>query len=615
MRAKRRLSVRLASVTGAVALGAAGLAGSVGLVASGTVAGADSAPFSTSCNLGSFGTNAITGLVITGKISPNPPGAGKPFTLNNFALLLHLGSNATLLANSHATISGTFTTAVTATGATPASQNVTFTIPSTVVQASDPPITSPGSATTFTTASSGSTPVVVSTAATGTLNLVVSILPTPVTGACTSTPTQIDALQAGAAVTSVLANSGPTAGGTKVTIHGTHLENPTGVTFGSTPALGFSARTPNSITAVAPPGAGTVDVQVTTSAGVSLANAGDHFTYTNGPIVNGISPNTSAPGSNTLVMITGQQFTGATTLSFGSTPAVAFTIASATSIVAIAPPGTGVVDVTVAGPLGTSVTSAQDLFNYRAGYWLTASDGGVFTYGSSPFAGSAGALTLNKPIVGMASTPDGGGYWLVASDGGVFTYGNASFYGSAGALALNKPIVGMAATPDGFGYWLVASDGGVFSYGDAVFFGSTGNIALNKPIVTMASTPDGGGYWLVASDGGVFAFGDAVFFGSLGGTSLKTSVVAIAPTADGAGYWLATADGGVFAFGDATSHGSLSGIPLNKPIVGMAGTPGGSGYWLVASDGGVFAFGDATFSGSAGGIHLNKPIVGMAAVS
>src|SRR5664280_783547 len=35
---------------------------------------------------------------------------------------------------------------------------------------------------------------------------------------------------------------------------------------------------------------------------------------------------------------------------------------------------------------------------------------------------------LNKPIVGMASTPDGGGYWLVASDGGVFAFGNAPFY-------------------------------------------------------------------------------------------------------------------------------------------------------------------------------------------
>ena len=108
-------------------------------------------------------------------------------------------------------------------------------------------------------------------------------------------------------------------------------------------------------------------------------------------------------------------------------------------------------------------------------------------------------MTLNKPIVGMAATPDGKGYWLVASDGGIFAFGDAAFYGSTGAMTLNKPIVGMAATPDGKGYWLVASDGGIFAFGDAAFYGSTGAMTLNKPIVGMAATPDAVGYWLVAS--------------------------------------------------------------------------------------------------------------------
>ena len=34
----------------------------------------------------------------------------------------------------------------------------------------------------------------------------------------------------------------------------------------------------------------------------------------------------------------------------------------------------------------------------------------------------------------MAATPDGKGYWLVASDGGIFNYGDAVFYGSTGAM-------------------------------------------------------------------------------------------------------------------------------------------------------------------------------------
>ena len=78
------------------------------------------------------------------------------------------------------------------------------------------------------------------------------------------------------------------------------------------------------------------------------------------------------------------------------------------------------------------------------------------------------------------------GYWLVASDGGVFSFGDASFYGSTGAMTLNKPIVAAMATPDGKGYWLVASDGGVFSFGDASYYGSTGGMTLNKPIVGVA---------------------------------------------------------------------------------------------------------------------------------
>jgi hypothetical protein len=245
-------------------------------------------------------------------------------------------------------------------------------------------------------------------------------------------------------------------------------------------------------------------------------------------------------------------------------------------------------------------------------YWLVASDGGIFSYGSASFHGSTGGISLNKPIVGMAATPTGNGYWLVASDGGIFAFGDAAFQGSTGAIHLNKPIVGMAATPSGKGYWLVASDGGIFAFGDAKFYGSTGAIALNKPIVGMASTPDGFGYWLVASDGGIFAFGDAAFHGSTGAIALNKPIVGMAATPSGNGYWLVASDGGIFAFGDAAFQGSTGAVHLNKPIVGMGTTPDGAGYWLVASDGGIFAFGDATFAGSAGGSPLNKPVVSLA---
>jgi hypothetical protein len=248
------------------------------------------------------------------------------------------------------------------------------------------------------------------------------------------------------------------------------------------------------------------------------------------------------------------------------------------------------------------------------GYDMVASDGGVFNFGNLPFCGSEGGHLLNRPMVGMAATRDGGGYWLVASDGGIFTYGDATFHGSTGGIALNKPIVGMAVTPDGGGYWLVASDGGVFSFGDAHFYGSAGGLPLRSPIVGMAPAPDGHGYWLVASDGGVFSYGSAAFHGSAASLPLRQPIVGMAASSDGGGYWLVASDGGIFTYGDAHFYGSAGSLALRQPVVGMTATPDAAGYWLVARDGGIFTFGDAVFAGSTGGVVLDAPVVGMAGV-
>ena len=174
-----------------------------------------------------------------------------------------------------------------------------------------------------------------------------------------------------------------------------------------------------------------------------------------------------------------------------------------------------------------------------------------------------GATAADSPRCPVPPQPPPG-YWQVAADGGVFTFGSAGFYGSTGSMKLNKPVVGMAATPDHRGYWLVASDGGVFAFGDAGFYGSTGSIRLNKPIVAMIPTLDGGGYWLIASDGGVFAFGDAPFYGSAGGDSLAYPVTAAASSFLGGGYWLVDANGQVFNYGNATFEG--------QPVSPQAGT-------------------------------------------
>ncbi len=374
---------------------------------------------------------------------------------------------------------------------------------------------------------------------------------------------------------------------------------------GETPTVTFTAPTPgHASVVVSAPYAGvraTYAVSFTTPWAAPLA-AGAAVTFT-------AAPGTefpSAAGAFTLTAVSGRASvsTGPAVTQSGRTVTVRLASSTLTAgdTVTVSVAGVQNPDVGSAGDSLTvgfpspnpSLAASYALFGpgYRVGFRTATSGGQVSSFESAPPMGSLAGV-LNKPIVGMAATPDGKGYWLVAADGGIFAFGDAGFYGSTGNLVLNKPIVGMAATPDGKGYWLVAADGGIFAFGDAGFYGSTGNLVLNKPIVGMAATPDGKGYWLVAADGGIFAFGDAGFYGSTGNLVLNKPIVGMAATPDGKGYWLVADDGGVFTFGDAVFAGSTGGQALSVPITGMAATPDGGGYWLVTADGGIFAFGDA----------------------
>ena len=54
-----------------------------------------------------------------------------------------------------------------------------------------------------------------------------------------------------------------------------------------------------------------------------------------------------------------------------------------------------------------------------------------------------GAIKLNRPIVDILPTASGRGYWLIASDGGVFAFGDAPFLGSAGPRRKLAAVVGI----------------------------------------------------------------------------------------------------------------------------------------------------------------------------
>jgi len=82
-------------------------------------------------------------------------------------------------------------------------------------------------------------------------------------------------------ISSIAPDFGPVAGGTTVTITGTDLASASAVKFGDLPAASFKAESETKITAVAPPSAKVVgvDVTATTIAGTSATTKDDRFFY------------------------------------------------------------------------------------------------------------------------------------------------------------------------------------------------------------------------------------------------------------------------------------------------------------------------------------------------
>ena len=76
----------------------------------------------------------------------------------------------------------------------------------------------------------------------------------------------------------------------------------------------------------------------------------------------------------------------------------------------------------------------------------SAADGLILAPSSTQIHAFDGPAGLPGPPT-SAPTSSGPGYWLVASDGGIFSFGGAPFLGSTGGQHLNQPIVGLGLDP------------------------------------------------------------------------------------------------------------------------------------------------------------------------
>jgi hypothetical protein len=318
-------------------------------------------------------------------------------------------------------------------------------------------------------------------------------------------------------VTSRTPTTGSTAGGTLVTITGTHFTGATAVNFGTTAATSFTVISDTQITAIAPPQvAGTVDITVTTPGRLSTISTADQYTYTAAaaPTVTGVGPSIIWNTSNAVVRIVGTGFTGASSVNFGSV-AASFTVYSDTTIIATAPAQpAGQVDITVTTPSGTSATSTADVFAYVAGAGPMVNG---ITPASDSTAGGSTVTISGTNFTGATSVSFGAvavGSFTVLSDTLIVAVVPAQAAGTVDIRVTTPNGTSAVTTADQFTYTTVPA-----------------------PTVTGITSTSGStaGGTVVSVSGTHFTSATSVYFGTTAATSFvivsDTLILAVAPTA------------------------------------------------------------------------------------
>jgi hypothetical protein len=335
---------------------------------------------------------------------------------------------------------------------------------------------------------------------------------------------------------------------------------------------------------------------------------GEDMSFTTaGPTVTGLHPESGPSVGGTTVTISGTNFAGATQVRFGGAVAESFTVESETSISAVSPAGTGVVDVTVTTPAGTSATGSADEYLYTQGPEFTgAGESGEGSFGDSVALSADGDTAL---IGGYADDGDEGAVWVFTRSGGTWTQQGTKLVGDCASSCAGQ---GEGEIDDGgFGSSVALSaDGDTALIGAPWDDGGVGSIGAGAVWVFTRS----GGVWAqqaklvgdcasnCANEGtgaeGHAAFGRSVAMSADGDTALIG-----APSDDGAegAAWVFTRSGGAWApqgpklVGDCT--GSCAGEGTGEGPVGSFG----DGVALSA-DGDTALIGasiDGGFTGSA----------------
>ena len=171
------------------------------------------------------------------------------------------------------------------------------------------------------------------------------------------------------AVTSVVPSAGPAGHSATVTVHGSGFLPIAGAdmaVIGSTELPANCTTTATCTVTVPARGVGAINIQISAEDfAPSPITAADRYQYAAAPTVTSVYPVRGPAKGGTKVTIHGSNFTGVTSVHFGSKPATSLKVVSATEVTVTAPAGTGTIHVTVTATGGTSSsTSSSSKYQY-----------------------------------------------------------------------------------------------------------------------------------------------------------------------------------------------------------------------------------------------------------
>jgi hypothetical protein len=364
-------------------------------------------------------------------------------------------------------------------------------------------------------------------------------------------------------VSAISPTSGPTVGGTAVTITGTGFASGATVSIGGSAATSVTFGSATSLTAAtAAHASGLVDV-VVTNPDTQSGTGTNLFTYAVAPQVQAVSPSGGPLAGGTAVAITGTNFVSGATVTIGGSAATGVTFVSPTSLTATTPAhAAGVATVVVTNP-DTQSGTWTNFFTYAAAPSVSA----ISPTGGALAGGTAVSITGSGFVTGATVTIGGSDATSV-----VFV--------SASSLTATTPAHGAGAVnvvvtnPD------TQSGSGTNLY----TYAAAPTITAFSP----ASGPTAGGT-LVTITGTGFTATPSMFMGGSAATSIvfisPTSITATTP-AHGAGAVSAVlinpdtqtgSAAGVFTYAAAPTVSAVS--PTSGPAAGgTAVTITGTGF-------------------------------------